>query len=396
VTSLPASHATNNSNRQLRNANKKLTGIAKTEAIVEENSGKTLDQLIAEKKINNDQKAQIVNKPNLKAQITQLEEQLSAYKSFGLELEDRHSRDKAALVESHESEIAQLKEEAATSAKAAEGKDLDKALEIVSSFLHAAAAKRGSDDTDSPEALAFEGSLLMIYQGNSTSINGLKNLVEGSDEKVLDTHNEPVDFTWSQLKEASLAASAAKLDISEAEPEEAEHAPETDPTIANASLTELEETSAIPLQPATNGQAEPEPAAAIPEQASTGEEAANAVAETSGSWQGDASWVQVPRDPAETDTGLEATPAAPARQSTWAEEVEAAPEVKPISTDDGFEQVKGRGGRGGGGRARGGHRGEFRGRGGRGDGYRGRGGRGGENGGRGGRGGRGGPRPVAA
>ncbi|KPI35688.1 uncharacterized protein AB675_1241 [Cyphellophora attinorum] len=287
--------------KQLRNANKKLTGIAKTESI----------------KINNDQKAQITNKPNLKAQITQLEEQLSAYKSFGLELEDRHSRDKAALVESHESEIAHLKEEAAASAKAAEGKDLDKALEIVSSFLHAAAAKRGSDDTDSPEALAFEGGLLMIYQGNSASTSALKSLVEGSDEKVLDTHNEPVDFTWSQLKEASLAASAVKLDISEAEPEEAEQVPETDPTIANASLTELEETSAIPLQSATNGQTEPEPAAAVPEQASTGDEAANAVAETAGSWQGDASWVQVPRDPAETDTGLEATPAAPARQSTW-------------------------------------------------------------------------------
>jgi hypothetical protein len=115
-------------------------------------------------------------------------------------------------------------------------------------------------------------------------------------------------------------------------------------------------------------------------------------------------WVEVPRDPAETDTGVAATPAAMHNSTSWAEEVnaDAAAEQKTSAENDGFEQVvhhanrgRGRGPRGDfRGRARGG---EYRGRGrgdrDRGDGERrggGRGrGRGGEGGYRGGRGGRG-------
>lgn len=124
-------------------------------------------------------------------------------------------------------------------------------------------------------------------------------------------------------------------------------------------------------------------------------------------------WTEVPRDPAETDNGLKATPAANSSTNAWAESspatsgetatpapaswAEDVPAAVPAA-DEGFSEVQGRnrGGRGRGGR---GAPGEFRGRGrggrgrgGRGDGeFRGRGGRGGERRGGGGfRGGRGG------
>lgn len=113
----------------------------------------------------------------------------------------------------------------------------------------------------------------------------------------------------------------------------------------------------------------------------------------------------MPRYPAETETGVAATPAAPANTQSWADDhPEPAAEAAPAAPEgDGFQAVhrhRGRGdregsfhGRGG----RGGERGGYRGRGGfRGEG-RGGGGRGGE---RGGYRGRGGPRrrgaPAAA
>lgn len=123
-------------------------------------------------------------------------------------------------------------------------------------------------------------------------------------------------------------------------------------------------------------------------------------------------WVKVDRDPAETDTGTDATPAAMTSTQSWAEDVPtqapaAATEAQPNGNGagDGFREVQhSRGGRGrggdtrggerrgrggfrgdreGGGRGRGGFRGDrgggeggHRGRG-RGGGFRGRGGRGG-------------------
>ena len=132
--------------------------------------------------------------------------------------------------------------------------------------------------------------------------------------------------------------------------------------------------------------------------------AANAAGEANWEAKMSDSWVEVqPRDPAETDTGLSATPAGMTGTQSWAEDVPIeTPIAAAASTGDGFHEVHhGRDGRS---RGRGGFQGEGRGRGGRpfrGDrggeagGYRGRGGGyrghrdGGEGGGFRGRGGRG-------
>lgn len=196
---------------------------------------------------------------------------------------------------------------------------------------------------------------------------------------------------------------------------------ETDPTIANAGLNELD-TAQTHIANGTDAASEPDTPAAPP----TGliqEGAGNAAAEeqwdakVTGEEGMDESFEIIPRDPAETENPH--IPAVQTSTQSWADDtptpgenswsmeptvVAAAPQA--ANGNDGFSEVK-YGGRGGGGRGVGGERGGYRGRGsarggeggrgrGRGDG-RSRGGRG-DGQGRGGDGrprGRGGPRGGA-
>ena len=187
---------------------------------------------------------------------------------------------------------------------------------------------------------------------------------------------------------------------------DAQHTVGTDPTVAHAGLNE-DTTVQLPV----NGTAAAEGLPTLLQQTTIDAGAANAVAEEnwdhklSGSAEGDG-WVEVPRDPTETETGVTATPAAMTSTQSWADDQPAAaPPVSapsapapsaPANNNDGFHEVHHpRGGRGRGG-PQGERRGSFRGRGGHrgggeGGGYRGRGGMRGDRGGEGGRGrGRGG------
>lgn len=371
--------------RNIRNLHKKLAASAKADAVITENPDIALDDLVAQKKLNADQKAQILKKPALQAQLAQLEEQLTSFRAFAQEIEDRAAKEKASLIEAHETAIASLKGKGVQEVEDIKAKAVEDALRVVNHFLHSAASKRQSEEADSDEGRAFEGALLLVYQGNEAALSTLKSLVYGTEDKVPDTQGEALNFTFAQIKQSALQAAQEPLPIAEAEVNDSQPDAivtefQTDATVANAAFTELDDATAI--QTSTQDASEPE-ALPVPEQASTDGEAANAVAESS--WDPQASvvtdtsatndgWVQVPRDPAETDNGVAATPAAMHGSSSWAEEVGAATaEDKPTPENDGFEQVRRERGRGRGGR---GGRGEFRGRGrgGRGDGHRGRGG----------------------
>lgn len=169
-----------------------------------------------------------------------------------------------------------------------------------------------------------------------------------------------------------------KFAPAEETPEETtESAAISDPTLANAGLTELQD-SPVSAELAASQDASTTPHAdqVVPPAQTLVSDAANQVAEaaynptsveSSATTDG---WVEVPRDPAETETGLQATPADVINNTVPAEGTPA-----PTKGQNG-----GRGGRGhrrpGGGegsRGRGG-RGEFRGRGRGGRGGRGRGG----------------------
>jgi hypothetical protein len=228
----------------------------------------------------------------------------------------------------------------------------------------------------------------------------------------------PFSLQYSSLFGILIASLDAKVkqaseDYVPAPPEEiwveestaAEATSTSDPTLANVEMTELEDTAIHVQSPTANGftpaASEPEKVSSPPSQTSVGD-IANPVAEENWdhqtstvpvaeeNWDHQTSTVpasadglnEVPREPAEIDTGAQSPPSFNQQVNSWAEDL---PPVMPSASNgepsDGFEQVihhqrqnngrgRGRGRmRGDGFRGRG--RGEFRGRGrGRGD-YRG-------------------------
>ncbi|KAL4786720.1 hypothetical protein BJX76DRAFT_346069 [Aspergillus varians] len=363
--------------RNLRNNVKKLNATAKVDAIIAENPNKTLDELVAEKKINNDQKAQALKKPALQVAISQLEEQIAHYKEFATFYEQRLASQKAALEKAHTEELEALREKAANAAPEVKKEDFTQQLLTVSQFLCAAAVRRLHGNETEIENRAFEGVLSQVYGGHLDAVASMQKLINGVDENVLSVEGDPLEVTYSKVKQ-----------LSEEEPAP-QAAPASDPTTANAAYTELQDPSYATEAASNNPAASASETENIPPPPQTiVSDGANAVAESTWEPHNDPlasstnteGFVEVPRNPAETDTGLQATPAN--INADVAPESSAAP-TKPA--DNSFEAAgnrhqrqpsfrgRGRGrGRGGDGfRGRG--RGDFRGRG-RGRGNRGRGG----------------------
>ncbi|KAK5997262.1 Hypoxia up-regulated protein 1 [Cladobotryum mycophilum] len=367
--------------KNIRNTNKKLTNASKTDAILSQHSEKSLDELVAEKIINADQKAQILKKPALQAQIAQFEEQLVQYQKVHEQYQARATAEKAEW----EKSVEKAKADAVGEAKAEFKSSLDDHLLVLSQFLRLAAYRREeAKDPESDESQAIEGVLLAIYAGDETAVSSMLKLIEGSEDQIISVPGEQLQTTYATVKSIAKTYQAPSL-------VEGTQAPETqettevasDPTIANEAATEIEAGDGAltngesPAEPATNGLANAEVA----------DDAANAVAENQ--WDSankeetsiSQEWVDVaaPKETAETETVPETTPAAAAaaeevsRQS-WADDHPETTDAAPASADpnDGFHQVQRNRGRqdreGGGGRGRG--RGEWRGRGGghRGDG----------------------------
>ncbi|KAI0385502.1 hypothetical protein F5Y04DRAFT_186887 [Hypomontagnella monticulosa] len=391
----------------IRNVNKKITNASKTDPIIDQHKDKTLEELVAAKIINPDQRLQRLKKPQLESELARLEEQLAQYKKMDEEFRVRLATEKAALekslTEKFEKEksdaISEIKEQAAADAK----KTQHDGLLVLSQFLRLAAARRAEEaDPNLDENKALEGVLLGVYSGDESAVTTMIKFIEGSEEKTFGVTGEELQTTFAEVKAAVVDHMALINQLAEITAESADATPEalngTDPTVAHAGLTEIDTAGAT--APFTNGHTESTPVSGIPENADVSDNAANAAAESQWDTGNDLSasisqeeWVKVPRDPTETETGLAATPASTGNVQSWADEQpENPPETQaraPTEANDGFHQVqrnRPRGDREGGwrGRGRGDHRGGYRGHGeGRGRG-RGRG--------RGGMGGRGRPR----
>jgi len=160
-----------------------------------ENSGTTLDELLASRKINQDQKAQAQKKPSLQASLAQLEEQIAQYKQFDEDYQKRLSAEKSALETSHKDELQKAKEAAVAETIAEGKKEAKDNLLALSKFLRAAAAKRQSGDETSAENRAFEGALLLVYGGEVGAVVAMESLIAGADEKVPTVDQTPSDFT---------------------------------------------------------------------------------------------------------------------------------------------------------------------------------------------------------
>ncbi|KAI5927855.1 hypothetical protein F4810DRAFT_719610 [Camillea tinctor] len=347
--------------KNIRNLNKKITNASKTDSIVAQHKGKSLDELVEAKIINPDQKAQRLKKPQLESQLAQAEEQLAQYKKIEDEYRTRAATDKASLekslTEKLEKEkadaIAEIQEKAVADAKKTQHDN----LLVLSQFLRLAAARRSEEaDSGLDENMALEGVLLNVYSGDEHAVATMLKLIEGSDEKTTSVTGDELQTTFGQIKAAAMAH-VSPFPAAEAAPEAApeNEAPAetteavvvaTDPTVAHAGLTEIDTTGATP--PLTNGHVEPTPVSGIPN-ADVSDSAANAAAESQWDTGNDLSasvnedWVEVPRNPTETETGLTATPAAPANVQSWADdqpEHQPEPPAAAPETGDGFRQVQ--------------------------------------------------------
>lgn len=170
--------------KSIRSVKKKLNATQKVDSIIAENPGQTLDELLAARKINQDQKTQAQKKPALQASVAQLEEQVAQYKQFDEDYQKRLVAEKAALETAHKEELEKVKEASTAAAKAESAKEAKDKLLVLSKFLRAAAAKRQGGDETSPENRAFEGALLLVYGGEAGAVAAMESLIAGTDEKV--------------------------------------------------------------------------------------------------------------------------------------------------------------------------------------------------------------------
>lgn len=389
----------------IRNTNKKIGNASKTQALVDEHKskGKTPEELVQLKIINPDQKKQVDNLNSLKAEVARLEEQLAQYEKIDGEYRAQVVSVKADIEKSCEQDKADAVAEAKKQADADAKKSLHDGLLVLSQFLRLAAHRRAeAPDSTEDEDQALEGILLGVYGGDEAAVSVMLRLCEGTEDKTVSVGGETLETTYATVK-ASAAAHSAPLYETAAEPEtetetepvEAAEPVKTDPTVANAGLTEIDAGTDTAL---TNGEHEAAADSTIPN-ADVGNAAANAAAEnqwdTSNDLAASQEWVEVqappetvPADSAPVVPVVAAAAPAAANTGSWADDhPEITPEAASTATDpnDGFQSVQRRGGNREGGNR--GGRGRGRGGGFRGDGFRGRG--------RGGARGRGGPRRDA-
>ncbi|KAF2261657.1 hypothetical protein CC78DRAFT_583467 [Lojkania enalia] len=356
--------------KNIRNTTKKLNAYQKLDAIIEANPGVSLDELVSTRKINADQKKQALKKPSLQEQLAQYEEQLAQYKKFDQEYQRKIAQEKELLQQAHSEELKKLRETVKAEAAIEYKKALKEQLLTLSRFLRAAAARRQLEDDDSDLTKAFEGALLLVYGGDAAAVAATEKLIHGSEESVPSTEGVTLSVTYSQLRQTALeetpfaAEEAWVEDVAQAQPAPPETEPPSDPTIANAGLTETN----MGVN-SLNGEAVDTPTAPLATSVDTG--AANAAAEEQWDEKHPAgsddtlteSFEMVPRDPTETETPAVTAP----NNSTasWADDThEAAPAATPaLASGNGeFQEVHhNRGGRG-----RSGPQGGYRGRGGRG------------------------------
>ena len=169
--------------------------MQKVDSIIAENPGVTLDDLVASRKINADQKAQALKKPSLQSSLVQLEEQIIQYKKFEADYQIRMDRERERLQAAHRKEIEQLQSAAKSEASDSADKNLREKLLILSRFLRAAAARRQIDDENTEESKAFEGVLLLLYGGDTGAVEAAVRLINGTTDRVLSTDGNALDVT---------------------------------------------------------------------------------------------------------------------------------------------------------------------------------------------------------
>lgn len=146
--------------------------------------------------INADQKASLLKKPSLQAQLAQLEEQLSQHKKIESEHRARLAELQKSFADKAEKEKSALVAETKEKAEAEADATLRNNLLILSQFLRLAAARRAEDiDSTADENMALEGVLLHVYSGDENAVATMLKLVQGSDEQTTSTGGDVLQTT---------------------------------------------------------------------------------------------------------------------------------------------------------------------------------------------------------
>ena len=161
--------------------------------------------MVSSRKINADQKAQILKKPQLQAELKQLEDQVTVYKKLDADYKAVLATEKAALKESSEKRFAKELEEAVAEAKAAavaEAKQEQRdALLLISQFLRLAAVRRGDEEADATldENMALEGLLSKVYGGDASAVETMVNIIEGSSSPTVSVSSDALTTTCKKF-----------------------------------------------------------------------------------------------------------------------------------------------------------------------------------------------------
>lgn len=167
----------------------------KLDSVIAENPNMSLDDLVASKKINADQKTQALKKPHLQANLAQLEDQLVQVRKYEEDFKRQFATERAQLESAHKAELTKMRSEAANNANAELRRGTRERLLILSKFLRAAAARRQIDDDDSEDGKAFEGVLLLLYGGDTAAVDAAEKLIGGDSASVTSTEGNKLAVT---------------------------------------------------------------------------------------------------------------------------------------------------------------------------------------------------------
>jgi hypothetical protein len=169
--------------------------MTKLDAIVKENPGVPLDELVASRKINADQKAQALKKPQLQAQVAAFEEQLSIYRKLDNDYQSLMNQERELSTSKAAQDLEKAREQVRAEVEAEHKKTFQDKLLTFSRFLAAAANRRSAGDDTSSEAAAFEGALLLVYGGDNNAVRAIDNIVSGSSNIVNGVNGEPTGIS---------------------------------------------------------------------------------------------------------------------------------------------------------------------------------------------------------
>lgn len=172
------------------------SNATKTDPLIAENPGKSLDELVSLKIINADQKAQRLGIPELEEKSQQLIKQIEMLEEIEKEFKVKLAEQEKILTEQFEKEKAALVAELEKKVETESSKSLNSSLLLLSQFLRLAAARRAEDaETVEDEGQALEGVLLQVYSGDDNAVATMLKLVHGSDEQTISTSSETLQTT---------------------------------------------------------------------------------------------------------------------------------------------------------------------------------------------------------